>query len=29
MAGMIMDAWQRVLEDLGVVGPDRATEANI
>jgi hypothetical protein len=23
MAGMIMDAWQRVLEDLGVVGPDK------
>ena len=22
MAGMIMDVWQRVLEDLGVVGPD-------
>src|SRR5215475_11400104 len=23
MAGMILDAWQRVLADLGVVGPDR------
>ncbi|WP_321916094.1 MULTISPECIES: DUF1254 domain-containing protein [unclassified Paraburkholderia] len=23
MAGMIMDAWQRVLADLGVVGPDQ------
>src|SRR6516225_2316752 len=23
MAGMIMDVWQRVLEDLGVVGPDQ------
>ena len=23
MAGMIMDAWQRVLADLGVVGPDK------
>src|SRR5262245_22306268 len=23
MAGMIMHAWQRVLEDLGVVGPDQ------
>lgn len=22
MAGMVMDGWQRVLEDLGVVGPD-------
>jgi len=23
MAGMIMDAWQRVIADLGVVGPDK------
>ena len=23
MAGMIMDVWQRVLADLGVVGPDK------
>lgn len=23
MAGMILDGWQRVLEDLGVVGPDK------
>ena len=23
MAGMVMDGWQRVLEDLGVVGPDK------
>lgn len=23
MAGMIMDIWQRVLADLGVVGPDK------
>jgi hypothetical protein len=23
MAGMIMDVWQRVLEDMGVVGPDQ------
>jgi len=23
MAGMVMDAWQRVLADLGVVGPDK------
>jgi hypothetical protein len=23
MAGMVMDAWQRVLADLGVVGPDQ------
>ena len=23
MAGMIMDCWQRVLEDMGVVGPDK------
>lgn len=23
MAGMIMDVWQRVLEDMGVVGPDK------
>ena len=24
MAGMLMDAWQRSLSDLGVVGPDKA-----
>lgn len=23
MAGMIMDTWQRVIEDMGVVGPDK------
>jgi hypothetical protein len=23
MAGMVMDGWQRVLEDLGVIGPDK------
>lgn len=23
MAGMILDSWQRVLADLGAVGPDK------
>src|SRR5215831_15526354 len=29
MAGMIMDAWQRVLADLGVVGPDKGNGGKI
>lgn len=28
MAGMILDVWQRVLADLGVVGPDKGKGAS-